>query len=498
MNWLTSRCAPLAALTALALAGCDKGTALNVDLPDTTAISTQYKDLNVDVATVRLTPVQTLKTDHSLVGRLADNVAGTTEARAYYNVIASSISDSLPSKFARPVLDSVVLVMGFERVYGSSTVPVAFDVYKLLNPLDERQVYNSGTATPLGAALGQNLTSRLDRTQQVVTTAATTTTPAVTTTVPDPTVRLLLQRRAFAAVPPSGTRPGRPAVSAVPLPFATDLFDQLSLPNFGQPQLDAALKGLAVVPSASHTSSILSFGRSFNSRMVVYFHGIATRTDTLRRTYSVYIGAVYSSQSPQYTARDPRYYTQLIGTLPPALAALANPSGSVPAIALNGTSYVQEGTGLGTRVTFLGLETLLNTPGLTVNRAELRVPVKPFTNALFASPAALYATEVDADNNVLQRTLNFSTFDRVVQADGQNQLGNGAPVTGLLTDVTTSQAYYSLLITNYLQAYLTDKLEGRPAALVLIPNIRAASTLTLNRAALDATQIKLRVYYSKR
>ena len=270
MNWLTSRCAPLAALTALALAGCDKGTALNVDLPDTTAISTQYKDLNVDVATVRLAPVQTLKTDHSLVGRLADNVAGTTEARAYYNVIANSISDSLPSTFTRPVLDSVVLVMGFDHVYGSSTAPVAFDVYKLLNPLDERQVYDSGTATPLGAALGQNLTSRLDRTQQVVTTAATTTTPAVTSTVPDPTVRLLLQRRAFAAVPPSGIRPGRPAVSAVPLQFATDFFAQLSLPNFDQPQLDAALKGLAVVPSASHTSSILSFGRSFNSRMVVY------------------------------------------------------------------------------------------------------------------------------------------------------------------------------------------------------------------------------------
>ena len=321
--------------------------------------------------------------------------------------------------------------------------------------------------------------------------------------MPDPTVRLLLQRRAFVAVPPSGTRPGRPAVSAVPLQFATDLFAQLSLPNFDQPKLDAALKGLAVVPSASHTSSILSFGRSFNSRMVVYFHGIATRTDTLRRTYSVYIGPVYSSQSlPTY--RDPRYYTQLISTLPPALAALANTSGSVSANALNGTSYVQEGTGLGTRITFLGLEGLLNTPGLTVNRAELRVPVKPFTNALFASPGQIYALEVDGSNAVLQRMINFASYDRVVQADGYNQLGydqflpTDTKALGLLTDITTSQAYYSLPITNYLQAYLTDKLEGRPAALVLTPNIRAASTLTLNRAALDATQIKLRVYYSKR
>ena len=125
MNWLTSRCAPLVALTALALAGCDKGTDLNVDLPDTTAISTEYKDLDVTVATVRLVPLQTLKDDHFLVGRLADNVAGTTEARAYFNVVNGpdipfgGITDSLPSKLIRPVLDSVVLVMGFDRVYGS-------------------------------------------------------------------------------------------------------------------------------------------------------------------------------------------------------------------------------------------------------------------------------------------------------------------------------------------------------------------------------------------
>ena len=502
MNWLTSRCAPLVALTALALAGCDKGTDLNVDLPDTTAISTEYKDLDVTAATVRLVPIQTLKNDHFLVGRLTDNVAGTTEARGYFNVVESlsvpggGIIDSLPSKLTRPVLDSVVFVMGFDRVYGSANTPIAFDVHKLLTPLEERQAYDSGTATPLGQNLGQNLTSRLDR-MKTVTTAATTTTPAVTSVVADQTVRLLLQRRAFAAVPPRGTKPGRAAIPAAGSPnavaFANSLFTQLSLPNFGQAQLDAALKGLAIVPSAGSSSSIVSFGRSYDSRMVVYFHA----ADTLRRTYSVYFGPVFSSHGLP-SARDPRYYTQITSTLPPALAALSATSGAVPAAALNGTSYVQEGTGLGTRVTFLGLESLMNTPGLTVNRAELRVPVKPFTNALFANPNQLYAVEVDGSNNILQRTTNFIVSDRVVQADGQDQRGTGVPAIGLLTDATTSQSYYSLPLTNYLQSYLTDKLDGRPAALVLTPNIRTSNSLLLNRAVLDANNIKLRVYYSKR
>jgi hypothetical protein len=511
MNWLTSRCAPLVALAALALAGCDKGTDLNVDLPDTTAVNTEYKDLDLDVATVQLKPVQSLKTDHFLIGRLNDNVAGATEARAYFNVLSGGISDSLPSKLTNPHLDSVVLVMGFDMVYGSASTPVKFDVYKLASPLDERQVYDSGTPTTLAPAdlLGQNLTSRLDRTQQV-TTAATTTTAAYTSTVADPSVRLLLQRTAFPAVPPSGTKPGRPAIpaagSAAGVAFTTSLFNQLArVSNFDQPQLDAILKGVAVAPSATHTSSILSFGRTYSSRMVLYFHaavlGTPATADTLRRSYSVYFGPVYSS-SGLSSVRDPRYYTQISNTLPTALAALSSQSGFVPASALNGTSYVQEGVGLGTRITFKGLETLKNTPGLTINRAEIRVPVKPFTNALFANPAHLYALEVDANNNVLQRVVNFIPTDRVVQADGSDQLGVGTAssinATGGIVDGATSQSYYSLPITSYLQAYLNDKLGGNPAALVLAPNIRNSSTLSLNRAVLDANNIRLRVYYSKR
>ena len=491
MNWLTSRCAPLAVLAAaLALAGCDKGTALNVDLPDTTAISTEYKDFPLvsSAGTVRLTPVQTLKTDHFLVGRLADNVAGTTEARAYFNLVSGGIPDSLPAKLSNPVLDSVVLVLGFDQVYGSTTAPVRFDVFRLAAPLDERQGYDATTATPLGAALGQNLTSRLDRTRPV-TTAATATAAATAAAVPDPTVRLLLQRT---AVPAGG---GQPAVAGVPLALATDLFAQLSLPSplFGQAQLDAVLKGLAVVPSAGYTGSIVSFGRTQDARLVVYYHGDSTP----RRTYSARLGPVYSREGAA-PARDPRYYTQLLNTLPADLAALAAPAGFVPATALGGTSYVQEGTGLGTRIDLAGLATLANQPGLTVNRAELRLPVKPFTNALFSNPARLFAVEVDANNAVLQRTVNFVAADRVVQADGFTQLGTANPAVAALVDATTTQPYYSLPITNYLQAYLNGKLDGNPAALVLVPNIRSAATLTLNRAALDAASISLRVYYSKR
>ncbi|WP_426058394.1 DUF4270 family protein [Hymenobacter sp. B1770] len=507
MNWLTSRCAPVVALSALALASCDKGTDLNVDLPNTTTISTEYTEYKtplLDVATVRTASVQSLKTDHYLVGRLTDNVAGTTEARAYLNVVTASSNDSLPSKLGQPVLDSVVLVMGFDKVNGSSATPVRFDVSNLQAPLDERQPYNSASATAKGALLGQNLMSRLDRTTVVAT--DTSTRPVTTSKVADPTIRLVLQRSGAVASPFAPA----PAVSSA---FFSNLFSTLkgSGMAFTQAQLDRELKGLAIEPSQGFSSAIVSFGRSYNGRLAFFFHDAAVAAPVAParrrwRSYSVFLGPIYSSGGAA-PARDPRYYTQMSSNLAGTdLSRLSDVTQAVASITLNGTSYVQEGVGLSTRVTLKGLETLMNTPGLIINRAELRVPVKPFSNALFPNPRYIYAVEADANNKVLQRVVNFLPTDRIVQADGRNQLLVGSRALGEL-EGPSSQQYYTLVITNYLQAYLNDKLGGNPASLLLVPDsspLLASSTepstltLGLNRAVIDAANVSLRVYYSKR
>ena len=504
MNWLTSRCAPLAALAALALTSCDTGTALNVDLPDTATVNTQYQDFDVSSGTVRLDSVQSQKTNRFLIGRLVDNVAGTTTARAFFNVVDVSVTDSLPSKFNDPakfsdtILDSTVMVMGFDRVYGSSSTPAQFDVFQLATSLDERQVYTANSSEAGLLTLSQNLSSRLDRTKVQVVKAAdisvTPNIPAITTIVPDPTVRLVMQRRVA----------NGPTQPAMPLAFASDLFTQLRVPGFSQPQLDAKLKGLAIAPNATYNSGIVSFGQPSVSKMVLYFHSksaYTTHADTLKRSYSVYFGPAFSSAGLS-SSSDPRYYTHITNELPPALAVLSNHSGFVPSTLLSGTSYAQEGTGLGTRVTLMGLDALIQaatTGGLTINRAELRIPVKPYTNVLFPNPTQLYAVEVSSTNTVLQRIVSYLPVDRVVQADGTSQIGAGSPAKGFLTTISATQTYYTLPITSYLQAYLNNQLGGNPTGgIVLVPNIRSSNTLTLNRAVLDAANIKLRVYYSKR
>ena len=502
MNWLTSRGAPLVALTALALASCDKGTDLNVDLPNTSVIRTEYTDLDVDAATVQIAPTQTLKADHYLTGKVTDNLAGNIETKAYINLITGTPKDSLPTtpRMATPMLDSVVVVMGFDKVTGTTAAPVSFDVLNLQAPLDERQAYDSrSTVATAPTPLGQNLTSRLDRTVRVKVNA-TATTPEYTTTVVDQTVRLVLQRRA-AAVAPYGPAP------AVASPFfSTTFFSALKVgPNFSQAQLGALLNGLAIVPSAGYTGSIVHFTRGFNGRLAFFFHddALPLPTPPLTRkwhSYSFFFGPVFSG-SGAGAPRDPRYFTYISNDFSgSSLSQLVDPTQAVASTSplLNGVSYLQEGVGLGTRVTFKGLEQLRATTGITINRAELRVPVKPFSNIIFPNPNQVYALEVDANNRILQRILNYMPTDRVVQADGTNQLATGSPSFASLQNASSTQPYYNLLITSYLQAYLTDKLDGNPASLVLVPNVRASNELTLNRATIDAANIRLRVYYSKR
>jgi len=479
-------------LALLVLASCDKGTDLNVDLPDTTGISTDYLDLDLgaQAATVRLQPVSTLKAEHYLVGRLNEGVAGTTVARSYLNVLLPTLPDSLPSKFGDPRLDSVVMVLTYDRVYGSTTAPVRLNIGNLPARLDDRAVYDSSTppSAPITEWLGTNVPGKIDRTKQV-TSSATTTTPAVTTTVPDPSVRLVLQRSAA----------GGPAI---PSAFFDDLFARLKTTGFTQAKLDEKLRGLSLEPANGYTGSILSMGRVSIGRIEVFFHDQGATTPTKWHAFPLVFGPVYSA-SGQASALDPRYYTQLENDLSgSALSPLAIPGNvGVPATSLNNTSYLQEGNGIGTRISLSNLprlEALRSLRGLAINRAELRVPIKPYSNLLFPNSTLLYALEANASNEVLQRVVSYVPNDRVVQGDGNNPRGVGNEAVGTIVNAGTTQPYYSILLTSYLQAYLNNNLDGElPASLILMPSVRRSITLSLNRAAIDADNIHLFVYYSQ-
>ncbi|MVN76267.1 DUF4270 family protein [Hymenobacter sp. HMF4947] len=476
------------------LSGCMKGNELNVDLPGTAAIGTNYVDLPITASTVRQQPIQTLKAEHFLAGRLFDNLTGNTEARAVLSLLPS-VNDSLPGRYTSATSpDSVVITLGFDQVYGSTSTPAKLDVLELATKLDERTVYNSASVAPVKATIGQNLVVPLNKTKAVRQAIATSTTDSITVQVPDPTVRLVVQRQG------TGTNPNYPNVSST---FANSLFRQLQVASLTQAQLDAILAGIIIAPSQGYNGAVLSFSRVVSGAINIYFHPAASQK---RHSYQLYFGPSPSGSGPG-APTDPRYYTQLSTDFQTS-SALSALQGSAPGTRLSsaaagGVTYVQEGTGLGTALSFVSPQftSLLARPGIAINRAELILPIQPYSNALLSNPARLYALEVDAKNQPLQRVTGINSVDRVVQGDGAVQQGRGSEAIGLPYSASTTNIYYDVLITSYLQAYLNDPtaatLGGLPDALVLTPALSTATSLTLNRAALTASAMRLRVYYSQ-
>lgn len=499
MNWRTKSAAYLLAASFLTggLAACTKGNELNVDLPGTATIGTNFVDLPLTAFNVVQQPIQTLKAQHYLVGRLRDELTGTTEARAVLNLLATSANDSLPGHFVvAGGPDSVVVSLAYDQVYGSATQPAQLDVLELSQPLDERTVYNSTSQVALNpAAIATGLAVPLGRTRAVRQAISGSPSDSVTVQVPDRAVQLVVQRQG------KNTNPAYPNVSSA---RASSLFRQLQVFTLTQAQLNAQFAGLVLAPSAGYTGAVLSFSRVLNGAVVVYFHELGTGK---RHSYQLPFGPSASGGTGAGSPADPRYFTQLKTDFVSGSALNSLTPGTRLAVAASsGVGYVQEGTGLGLAVQFNSAAFVdkLTKPGIAINRAELILPIKPYSNALYGNPATLYAIEVDGRNNTLQRTDGINLTDRVVQADGLSQIVrnvNGESAATIVNPNSTN-AYYSLLITSYLQAYLNNAsantLPGPlPDALLLTPALSTASSLTLNRAAIQADKATLRVYYSQ-
>ncbi|UYZ62197.1 DUF4270 domain-containing protein [Hymenobacter weizhouensis] len=465
---------------------CEEANDVGLDLPGTAPINAEFLEFPVAASTIRLSPVQTGQANQVLVGRLRDNQVGLTTARAFLNAQVVMPLDSLPAKFTAVKLDSVVLSFGFSQGYGNTAQPLRFDLLQLQQPLDERAVYNSTSSVATGNAVLTNFVASLNRTRKVrrrLNASSTTDTTTTVVTEPDRTIKI------------------RPLKQASAAGLATTLFAALQDPGFNQERLNSVLKGLALVPTAGFDDNIVAFDRSVNTYLRFYFTGTnsAGKVST-RRGYDVLFGITQSNLT-----RGTKYFTQLntdfTGT---PFAALSSTSQQVGPSAVGGYTFVQNGVGLSTRLEFRGLDALRTTPGLTINRAELLIPIRQYTNALFPYPSSLYVYELNASNQVLQRTINGTTYDRLVQADLDsvsgapvNPTGTGVPAAATFPRGSEPQ-FYRLTMTNYLQAYLSDRLNGElPAALALSPLRQDDLTLNLNRAQVDAAAIKLRVYYTK-
>jgi hypothetical protein len=491
MNWPASaiRLASVTLLSGslLGLSSCEDATDLGLELPGTSPINADFRKFPVTAYTVRQQPIETIQADRFLVGRVRDTKIGVTMAKSYLNMQLGMTADSLPSKYTETKLDSVVLSLGYDQVYGTTTKPLRFDLLQLQQPLDERTVYNSQSQVATEGTLISDFAGFLNRDKKVRQPVSGSTTDSVTVTVPDRVIRMRLLRYPQAAT------------------LANNTFAALNLTNFDQARLDNVVKGLALVPAANAQTedNIVAFSRNYDTRLTFYFKGKASGKTVRPHSYSLYLG-----NNPSPLPSDAKFFTNISTELASPLASLSTPFQQVSSTVTSNETYLQEGTGLGTRIEFQGLDDLLkNGNALNINRAELVIPIKRFTNGLFPYTGSVYLQEANSANQVLVRTIGATDYERLVQKEVATDANGGQilvspldyryPAAATLYPSYAEPLEYRVSMTAYLQAYLLDRLNGeKPSGLILSPILRNGSSLSLNRTVLDASGIELRVYLS--
>ncbi|UYZ58429.1 DUF4270 domain-containing protein [Hymenobacter latericus] len=471
------------------LGSCEDANELGLDVPGSASVDTKYEDFPVTASTIWQDSLLTQRRTRFLVGRLTDaNTRGTLEARAYLEVQPSfdPNNNPLPSKFAgqNPQLDSIVLTAGFDRVYGSATQPVRLSLYDLDKPLDERTTYNSTSRPALGQAIVENALVSLNRTiRNKANTADSIQLP----------LRILI----------SGSQPTA---------FATALFNLMkatTTETLSQQELQRVWRGLAILPGAGTERTVIGFDRSGISQVLVYYR-VNTTSGTSPTEQKAYRFNYVNSTG---AVADPRFFTNLRYDLSSAGAPFSSLNGNsaaeVPANLLDNTSYAQDGTGLSTKLVIPGLEqlrALQQRENIIINRAELIVPLKAGSNLVYPAPSSLYLYEANARNQVLKTNNGLTQSLRFVL--GENVNSQGQRLEAQLTRQNTATGVsnnYTALLTTYVQTYVTNQLATPyPAAFILSPTLRrelrgneTSLPLSLDRATIDASNIRLRVYYSK-
>jgi hypothetical protein len=410
------------------------------------------------------------------------NTGGLLEAKSYLEVAASNFAnDSLPYQYAsqNPVLDSVVITASFNRVYGSATAPVRMSVHELNEPLDDFTTYNSTSTIPLGPAI---VTDSLVLLNRVI-------------------------RNKINTMDSLRGLPIRISLSSKrrPTAFGTRLFNKILTTNkvyLTDADLRDVWKGFALLPTS--TGAVIGFNRSTQSLVNVHYHLPLAGGVKKKKVFHLIFNDPNQSQAA------PRYFTNISYTLntlnSPFNVLQGNGLAQVNSGSSGGTVYAQDGTGLMTKLVIPGLEELKQRQvqsNIVINRAELIIPIRDFADGQFVLPAQLYAYEANnANNRILIFRNGLTELERLLQQGGQLTPVLNQPLPFGQPEAVQNSAtgkYYTALVTEYVQAYAKGLLPSpAPSALLLAPTRRrAGGDLSLDRAALDANNIKLRVYYSK-
>jgi len=435
------------------LSACDTDDNLDLALSTDTDISLTYVDTaRVNVSTVYLDSVFTSGTGALLVGQVNDNLLGTTNANATFQIGLNTATSWSLSEDA--VLDSINLVLPLSGyTYGDTTQTITLQVARVSENLTPRTLSPYiGTEEPFSYFYGTEGFYNHSKTA------------------------------ASAALGTINIKP-RPSVDdsiLVPLPKSLGQ-EWIDLKKADNSRLTTAadfleyFKGLQL--SAVSGGQIIGFSAE-GVKVRVYYRAPSDET-TQNYTYDFPL----TTGTTQYNQLENNAGGTLLQQLTPGSNPIASTSN-------NQMGVIQAGTGLVVKLDFPyldGLKTLFE-PNL-INKVYLEVTPVTGTNLYpFTPPAALTLFQIDPAN--------------VPSAPLYQNYSTTAEQTAAYTasDENSTDAKYSFDVTEYLIGQFSRTQPGEVALLLSVP--RSTMMASVNRLIIGGPEhvqnrVKLKIYYTK-
>lgn len=439
------------------LTACDDPNDIGIELQDENLIGTEFTEISAQTATVLQTDsILAFRSPTALAGQYVDPVLGLVRASTLMEVGLNGNNLNFGSGVTA---DSLVLTLDYSFKYADTLKTMQVNVHRLTGAFDERTSYFTNTPfaydpNPIGSALFQ---PRIDE------------------------------------VDVEGVKTKRTRLLRVTLDsqLANEFLAQSGQPTFAnQANFLNYFRGIALVVPQDENGSVVGFNlTSTTSNLTLHYKS----SDGTNRQHAFVLG------------RD-NYFSQIASDrAATAVANLQTKGNIVPASETGGDSYVQGGTQLLTKFTFPDLAALKNSQrNIIINRAELIIPIKASsTSNNKPLPPQLVMYETNEANEILRDVTGAA---RTIQQDGVNPFATNFAAT-LTYNNKEGEQYYSLNITNYLQAIMTNQ---KPNNGLLLGAATVASETSGSRSVraelspyraiitnTEASPVKVLIYFSK-
>ncbi len=427
---------------------CENPT--DIDLPGSGNQGNSYftDTLSLQVETFQMDSAITSNQAAALIGSYTDPSLGRVTAKAYLQPTLQQVTDGLtgqvtPIEFtftSSQILDSVSVRLANKNLifFGDSLANMTINVHRLNSYIDNTKNYNFNSSLPYD---------------------------------PTPLASVTFDRYAM---------DNDSLITYLNIKLPKSIGEELIALAGTDAAKDRdafakAFRGFVFVANNdAETVSVFNLGNTFgvvNSRLTLYYHDSGS-TDVEEKEFEYTVG---------------RFNEVTFDRSNTALAKLTNLKSAIPISETNGRTYLQAGSGIGTKIRFPDLDKLKSSQ---IGLAEITFSADTLT---FSDeiPVAPFVTFIglNADGSVKRTSGNYSYISSTTGA-----------LSGILSSYDDSLNVFTANITPYLQDISTKKAEDNGIALVVaIPASTGTSALVfnsgLNRIVLR--NFKLNLYYNQ-